>query len=65
MLVGFKLDEQVFDDPGVDLVVGGGSHYCQSVSDEIHEIRIEISRRHDDKVSGKLSGELGPSNEVS
>ena len=25
ILVGFKLDEQVFDDTGLDSIVGGGS----------------------------------------
>ena len=37
IMVVFILGEQVFDDPGVYLVVGGGSPYGQSVSDEIHK----------------------------
>ena len=36
MLVGFKLSDQVFDDPGVDLVVGGSITYGQSVLDDTH-----------------------------
>ena len=36
MLVGLKLGQQVFDDHGVDLVVGGGIPYGLSVSDDIH-----------------------------
>ena len=52
MMVGFKLDGQVFDDPGVDPVSGGGIPYGQSVEYEIHESRIDIRRRHDDKVGG-------------
>ena len=31
MLVGFKLNEHIFDDPGVDPVAGGGIPYGQSV----------------------------------
>ena len=40
MLVGFKIDEQVFDDTGFNLIVGGGSPYGRSVLDDIHEIII-------------------------
>ena len=40
MLAGFKLSEQIFDNPGVDLVVGGGSTYSQNVLDDIYEIII-------------------------
>ena len=47
MLVGFKLGEQVFDDPGVDLMVGGGSPFNWSVSDYIHDIRIDRRKRHE------------------
>ena len=36
MLAGFKLGEQIFDDPGVDPIVGGGRYYSQSVSYDIH-----------------------------
>ena len=36
ILVGFKLDEQVFDDTGLDSIVGGGSPNGWSVSDDIH-----------------------------
>ena len=50
--MGFKLGEQVFGDPGVDLIVVGGSPYRRSVSGDIHEIRIYSRRRHDDKVGG-------------
>ena len=52
ILMEFKLGKQVFDDPGVDLIVGGGSPYGRSVSDDIHESRMESRRRHDDKVGG-------------
>ena len=48
--MGSKIGGHVFDDPRVDPVVGGGIPYGQSVSDDIHEIKME-SRR---------SGELGP-----
>ena len=37
MLVRFKLDEQIFFDPGVDLLFEGGRTYGQSVSYDIHE----------------------------
>ena len=65
ILMGFKLGEQVFDDPGVDLIVGGGSPYGRSVSHDIHESRIESRRRHDDKFGGYLYGEIGPATNVS
>ena len=52
MLVGFKLGEQFFGDPGVDLVVGGGSPYGRIVSDDIHEIIIYRRMRYDDKFGG-------------
>ena len=52
MLMDFKLDKQVFGGPGVDLVVGGGRPYGKIVLDYIHEIRIEMRIRHDDKVGG-------------
>ena len=48
--MGFKLGKHVFDDPGVELIVGGGSPYGQGVSYDIREIRIEMRRRHDDNV---------------
>ena len=65
IIVGFKLGEQVFDDTGVDPVDGGGNTYGRSVSDDIHENRIESRRGHDDKVIGYLYGELGPDTTVS
>ena len=37
ILERFKIGEQVFDDPGVDPVVGVGSTYGRIVLDEIHE----------------------------
>ena len=52
MMVGFKLSEQVFDDPGVYPVSGGGNPYGKSVKDDIHERRIDRRRRHDDNVGG-------------
>ena len=52
MLVGFKLVEQVFDDPGVNPVVGGGRPYGGSVLDDIRESKIEKRRRHDNRVGG-------------
>ena len=51
-MVVFKLGEQVFNDPGVDLLVGVGSPYGKIVLDDIHEIIIERRRRYDDKVGG-------------
>ena len=51
-LVGFKLGEQVFNDPGVDSVVGGGRTHGRSVSYDIHERKLERRRRHDDKCGG-------------
>ena len=59
MLVGLKLGEQVLNDPGVDLVVWGGSPYGRSVLDETHESRIDRRMRYDDKASGWLCDELG------
>ena len=52
MLVGFKLGEQVFDDPGLDPVSGGGSPYGRCVLDDIHESITDRRSRHDDKVGG-------------
>ena len=52
MLLGFKLGEQVFDDPGVDPVAGGVIPYCQSVYDDIHEIIIYRKRIHYNKFGG-------------
>ena len=52
MLVGFKLGEQIFDDPGVDPVAGGGGPYGQIVKDDIHERRIDSRRRHGDNFGG-------------
>ena len=52
MMVGFKLGEQVFADPGVEPVAGGGGTYGQSVKDDIHKRKIYRRKRHDDKVGG-------------
>ena len=52
MLVGFKLGKQVFYYPVVDHLVGGGIPYDQSISDDIHKIRIDRMGRHDDMVGG-------------
>ena len=52
MLVGFKTGKQVFDDPGVDPVAGGGSPYGRSFLDDIHESEIERRSRDGDKVGG-------------
>ena len=65
MMVGFKLGEQVFDDPGVDPIVGVGSPYGRSVLDDIHQRKIYRRSRFDDKVSGELCGELGPATSMS
>ena len=56
MLVGFKIGEQDFDHPGVELVAEGGSPYAQSVLDEIHERRMDKRTRHDDKVGDQMCG---------
>ena len=50
--MGFKIGEQVFDDPGVDPEVVVGSPYGQIVLDDIDEKKIERRKRHDDKVDG-------------
>ena len=51
-MVGFKLGEQVFDDPGVYPIAVGVGPYGLIVKDDIHECRIDRRRRHDDKVGG-------------
>ena len=40
MLMGFKLSEQIFEDPGLEPVVGVGIPYGRSVSYCIHKIKI-------------------------
>ena len=50
--VGFKLGDQVFDNTGVDPVVGRGGPYGQIVLGDIHEIKIEMRSRHDNKAGG-------------
>ena len=52
MMVSLKLGKQFFDDLGVYPVVGGGSPYGRTASDDIGESKIERRRRHDDKVGG-------------
>ena len=52
LLMGFKLGEQVFDDTGVDPVVGRGGPYGQIVLGDIHERKIEMRSRHDNKAGG-------------
>ena len=49
MLMGFKLSEQIFEDPGLEPVVGVGIPYGRSVSYDTNESIIEIRRRYDDK----------------
>ena len=52
MMVGFRLGEQFFDDPGVEPVYGVVGPYICSVKYDIHESRIYRRRRHDNKVGG-------------
>ena len=52
MLVGLKIGEQAFDEPGVDPVLGRFSPYGLSVLDDTQEIKIERRGRYDDKVCG-------------
>ena len=52
IMVGFKLGDQVFDDPGVDLVAVGDGAYSKSFKNDRHESRIDRRMKHADKFSG-------------